>query len=540
MPLAFSDVNIPPKGISQSLWDAYREMTISELAGEQRNFRSANALSVFIKGAPTERDVTVLDATLNAFTQNCQNITPSRATVLPRAGVIFHFIKSSEFKNIISYTTQTKSAIEWWYYPGRGINDAIALISTDMTDLRERDFYIRIRLLQSLGFYTTTDSQDFNLFRNSYNYETQNTLTEMDRQLISFYCSTLVRAWDTEVGSQDYINSLWNKNISTAPNFSQKVIWSNTDSGIKVLVQPAGDQSVINHVTKIGYQLIDTQGVVVASEEVEIQDDVFKTREFLVKDLKSFSVYSLKVYSKNLLGKSPLQSVQVSTGKLVTEAEKAAAEKVLADAAIAKTAADKAAADKVIADAAAKVAADKAAAEKLIADAAAAKAAADKAIADAAVAKAAADKAAADKLIADAKIQAEKILADAKAAAELKAKQDADAKAAAELKAKQDADAKAAIEKAVADAIAAKVAADLKAKQEADAKAAADTLISNQLIADAEAKAAQILLDAKAKSEAAAKAAAAKKMTTITCIKGKLTKKVTAIKPLCPTGYKKK
>ena len=526
MPLAFSDVNIPPKGISQSLWDAYREMTISELAGEQRNFRSANALSVFIKGAPTERDVTVLDATLNAFTQNCQNITPSRATVLPRAGVIFHFIKSSEFKNIISYTTQTKSAIEWWYYPGRGINDAIALISTDMTDLRERDFYIRIRLLQSLGFYTTTDSQDFNLFRNSYNYETQNTLTEMDRQLISFYCSTLVRAWDTEVGSQDYINSLWNKNISTAPNFSQKVIWSNTESGIKVLVQPAGDQSVINHVTKIGYQLIDTQGVVVASEEVEIQDDVFKTREFLVKDLKSFSVYSLKVYSKNLLGKSPLQSVQVSTGKLVTEAEKAAAEKVLADAAIAKTAADKAAADKVIADAAAKVAADKAAAEKLIADAAAAKAAADKAIADAAVAKAAADKAAADKLIADAKIQAEKILADAKAAAELKVKQDADAKAA--------------IEKAVADAIAAKVAADLKAKLEADAKAAADTLISNQLIADAQAKAAQILLDAKAKSEAAAKAAAAKKMTTITCIKGKLTKKVTAIKPLCPAGYKKK
>ena len=28
--------------------------------------------------------------------------------------------------------------------------------------------------------------------------------------------------------------------------------------------------------------------------------------------------------------------------------------------------------------------------------------------------------------------------------------------------------------------------------------------------------------------------------TTLTCIKGKLTKKVTAVKPLCPTGYKKK
>jgi hypothetical protein len=30
------------------------------------------------------------------------------------------------------------------------------------------------------------------------------------------------------------------------------------------------------------------------------------------------------------------------------------------------------------------------------------------------------------------------------------------------------------------------------------------------------------------------------KKTTITCIKGKVTKKVTAVSPKCPTGYKKK
>ena len=30
------------------------------------------------------------------------------------------------------------------------------------------------------------------------------------------------------------------------------------------------------------------------------------------------------------------------------------------------------------------------------------------------------------------------------------------------------------------------------------------------------------------------------KKTTITCVKGRLTKKVTAVKPVCPTGYKKK
>jgi hypothetical protein len=76
----------------------------------------------------------------------------------------------------------------------------------------------------------------------------------------------------------------------------------------------------------------------------------------------------------------------------------------------------------------------------------------------------------------------------------------------------------------------AKAAAELKAKQEAEAKAIADAKVV------AEAKAAA---DLKAKQEAEAKAAAAKK-TTITCIKGKLTKKVTGIKPKCPSGYKLK
>lgn len=48
----------------------------------------------------------------------------------------------------------------------------------------------------------------------------------------------------------------------------------------------------------------------------------------------------------------------------------------------------------------------------------------------------------------------------------------------------------------------------------------------------------QIALEKQA--SAAAKAAAAKKQTTITCNKGKLTKKVTGINPKCPSGYVKK
>ena len=137
---------------------------------------------------------------------------------------------------------------------------------------------------------------------------------------------------------------------------------------------------------------------------------------------------------------------------------------------------------------------------------------------------------------------------DAKAAAELKAKQEAEAKVAAELKAKQDAEAKIAAELKAKQEAEAKVAAELKVKLEAEAKAVADKAAEELRVKqEAEAKLAadKTAADLKAKQEADAKAAADKaalvvKKTTITCVKGKLTKKVTAVKPVCPKGYKKK
>lgn len=61
----------------------------------------------------------------------------------------------------------------------------------------------------------------------------------------------------------------------------------------------------------------------------------------------------------------------------------------------------------------------------------------------------------------------------------------------------------------------------VKAQEEAKAKAEADAA-------------------AKLKAEEAAKAASAAKKITITCLKGKLIKKVTSVNPKCPLGYKKK
>ena len=81
---------------------------------------------------------------------------------------------------------------------------------------------------------------------------------------------------------------------------------------------------------------------------------------------------------------------------------------------------------------------------------------------------------------------------------------------------------------------AARVAAELKAKQEADERARIEAELKAKLEVEATAAA-----ELKAKQEAEAKAIALKK-TTITCVKGKLTKKVTAVKPKCPSGYKVK
>jgi 3-methyladenine DNA glycosylase Tag len=79
----------------------------------------------------------------------------------------------------------------------------------------------------------------------------------------------------------------------------------------------------------------------------------------------------------------------------------------------------------------------------------------------------------------------------------------------------------------------ARVAAELKVKQEAEAKATAELKVKQ------EAEEARLAAELKAKQEAEAKAAALKK-TTIICLKGKIVKKVTSLKPVCPKGYKKK
>lgn len=79
-------------------------------------------------------------------------------------------------------------------------------------------------------------------------------------------------------------------------------------------------------------------------------------------------------------------------------------------------------------------------------------------------------------------------------------------------------------------------AAALKAAQEkADAEAKAKAEAEAAAAAKAKAEA-----DAKARAELGSKSGSSAKKITITCVKGKTVKKVTAVKPKCPAGFKKK
>ena len=146
--------------------------------------------------------------------------------------------------------------------------------------------------------------------------------------------------------------------------------------------------------------------------------------------------------------------------------------------------------------------------------------------------------------------------AEAKAAAELKAKQEADAKAAAELKAKQEAEAK-----AIADAAAQRVIQDdfnavtssyqklllriydlkIKFPRVSNLLGTEEKLLRLPIILGSDLSTAKYNIQSvNASLDTSEKVWEKTQKTTITCVKGKLTKKVTAVKPKCPTGFKVK
>jgi len=139
--------------------------------------------------------------------------------------------------------------------------------------------------------------------------------------------------------------------------------------------------------------------------------------------------------------------------------------------------------------------------------------------------------------------------AEAEAEAKAKAEAEAKAKAASELKAKQDAEAKIAAEKLACQYRVSQLlevqqsllnsinnypqsSRALKEVIERIQSALMSNCVSDVVLSDFTKESALVTNAARRLSE--------NKKVSITCVKGKLTKRVTAVNPKCPTGYKKK
>ena len=310
-----SAAGLPPKGISTELWEAYKEMGTLDLEGGRRNFRWTTAPAYFAKGNPSAGDIETLNRILYNVALNCGNITPGKASVEPREGVVLNFLKPSEFATAIPSIPKdiTTSYIYWTYYKNRGITKSEAVISTEETDLKYRNYLIRLRTLQALGFYSLTEKSQYSLFAESYNWENTGKLTSADKALLNFYCSNLVRAWDTEDQTFSFINQQFEKNHNTMPNFNHSVNVFANDGEQRMAIDLDGGQLILNGVRTITYRVLGKSSQIVDSGEIDVSSDAFTHREIPILNLVSNQSYVLELYNKNSFGFGYGQKVSFRT-----------------------------------------------------------------------------------------------------------------------------------------------------------------------------------------------------------------------------------
>ena len=303
LPLSQANVSTP-KGISADLWSVFQETALLDLEGQRRNFRWTVSPSYFVKGNPTARDTDTLNNVLFYIASQCDNIKPGKSATEPSEGVIFNFVNPADFSKIIPTIPKdvTKSYILWNYFKDRGITKANIVISTEEQDLLYRDYLIRLRALQGLGFYSLTEKSGYKLFALSYEWERSNGLTNSDKELLSLYCSTLVRAWDTDIQTQTFINNEYAKNRSSAASFDNRVSVNGSTQNPSFIFQPLGDLIIGNGVKSIAYRVTDSNDVVFDSGEIDVSLDAFSIREIYLKNLASRKSYVLLLYPRNESG----------------------------------------------------------------------------------------------------------------------------------------------------------------------------------------------------------------------------------------------
>ena len=318
--LAAADVSVPPKRISAELWKAYRSSAMFTVDGNQRNLRWTTSPGYFVKGSPNSSDVDTLNKVLATIGDSCDNIKPGKTSTEPVEGVILNFIKPSDFKTVIKSTPDdvTNSYLYWTYFENRGITKTDVVISTDISDRNFRDYIIRLRVLQGFGFYKLIDDPSYNLFASSYRWETSGIPTKQDKELLGFYCSTYIRAWDTELQSQQLINGVETILVNTPPSFDHRSKVTITNFGATVEIHPRGDLVLQNKVSQILLQVTDRSGSVVKNEEIDLSTDAYSIRLVNLTGLEKKTSYTAVIYSRNSSGYGTPQRIAFRTDEITS------------------------------------------------------------------------------------------------------------------------------------------------------------------------------------------------------------------------------
>ena len=557
--IASAAVTQVPKGVSQELWKIYQDLVISDVDGVERNLRWTIGPKFYLTGNPTAADYSTVQLSLAEITKYCNGIIPSISTNEPLEGVYMHYIVPSKFTSVISSTpaTETSTYAMYWYYFNRGLTKFVTAISSDLAQTT-RDYYSRLRVLQGMGFNGTIANANLNLFsRSSVDLNTAGA-SELDKQILRLYCSTYSRSWDTAQDTYNAISGAWTKKLNI-PYIGLSVKVAEYKNQMNFSFDFDRSTALDNQLTGIDYVITDSSGAVAKSGSLDLSENLFKSYEVVLSEVKANTRYKMEAFPVNALGKGTSSKGEGSPGTQLapgttekTEVPKVVTSNVPAgdvsctttDNGVQYSASMTFGADSIsigdltydwdfsILDKGGNPAVPSNYSTKQFF-----KSSASNSLVvtyNELLNLATNDPTATILINVSPKntvgstvtrntsgngcyvylptVLSSKIAAEAKAA---------EAKAAADLKAKQEAEAKAATEKAAAE----KAAAELKAKQESELRAAAE----------------QAAAELKAKQEADAKArAAALKKITITCVKGKVVKKVTAVKPVCPAGYKKK
>jgi hypothetical protein len=298
----------------------YRDTALFPVDGSLRNLRWTTSPGYFVKGSPTSADTNSLNSVLFTIGEHCDNIRPGKVSQEPSEGNIFNFVKPSEFKTVIKSTPDDvkESYLYWTYILNRGITKTEIVISTEIKEQIYRDYLIRLRTLQAFGFYNLTDDSKYNLFAESYRWENTGTITKEDRELLGFYCSTYVRAWETELQTQQSINASGSSLVNSAPNFENRSKVTVTNFGATVEIHPRGDLILGNKVTQILLQVTNRSGVVVESNEIDLLVDAYSIQSINLTNLEKKTSYTALIFNRNSTGYGTPQRIPFRTDEITS------------------------------------------------------------------------------------------------------------------------------------------------------------------------------------------------------------------------------